>query len=256
MKRSWYLYFLLFTAVLFRAPTTSADDHLKFCFNSFEPFAYLEKNAAKGISVDIIREIGEIMGFEPEFLHLPWKRCLQLVREGHGTAVIDAAQRKEFLQGPTSASLFSNTVWVSADKPSISLDTLKPLENKTVGFVDGYDYPKEITSIPGLKVDLSRNDLIALRKLSAKRVDFVVADITNTYASRKRHELKIRPLSPTPSADRLYISFNKEKVAFQKKFDAVLKTLLESGVVDQIYRAHIDQSYGDILRSVEAVLND
>lgn len=252
MKRRIKTIFIFLIALLLASWPAHADHTMKFCFNSWEPFTYLDKKGKpQGISIDIVRHVAQEMNQVIELNHLPWKRCLQQVQSGKIDAVIDAAKRDAFLQGPTSVGLFSNTVWVHQGDPLRFLKSYADLKGRKVGFVDGYKYPKDFTDIEDLKIDYSLDDLTALRKLSAKRVDFVVADITNTYAAIKNFNLNIKPLRPTPSADKLYISFNKNKTALQKEFDRTLLKLLNEGQVDAIYQKHIQQTFSDIVKSIQ-----
>ncbi len=253
--RTFYLLMAFFAVI----GPAKASDTVRFCFNAWAPFAYQDKDQNKGISIDIIRAAALELNRKAQFIHLPWKRCLQDVRNGDIHAVIDAANREEFVQGPASFSLFTNTVWVHQDDPLTELPNLNILKAKTFGIVDGYEYPDEFMNIALIDFDLSLDDTTTLKKLSAQRVDFVVADITNTYATINQNNekpLKIRALIPTRSADKLYLSFHKSQADVQKQFNRVFESFLENGTVDAIYQAHIGQTFTTISSSVESILQD
>jgi len=244
---------LLFTVA--RPPASIASEPVRFCFNFWPPYAYRDENGnPRGISIDLIRLAAQNLNMETEFVLLPWKRCLQEVKTGKIHAVIDAAKREEYLQGPTSHSLYTNTVWVHRDSPLTALSSMNTLRNKIAGYIDGYVMPEEFTNIDGLHVDYSIDEKTAIKKLASKRVDFIIADLTNTAFIQKKQNLPIRALSPTPSADKLYISFNKDQPALQKRFDTEFSRIMNNGSLDQIYLQHIDQSYREILISVQGVL--
>ena len=121
---------------------------VSFCFNDWPPFASKTTDGAEGISITIIDEAAKRFGKEAIFEELPWNRSLQKVKDGEIDAVIDAAERSEFIQGPASFSIFSDTFWVREDS---GIMNYSDITGGKVGLVDGYKYTAPI--LPPFSVD-------------------------------------------------------------------------------------------------------
>ncbi len=182
------------------------------------------------------------------FVELPWKRCLEMVRRGELDAVIDAAERPEFLQGPTSFSLYSNTIWVNGEAPA-GVHGFGDLRGKTIGLIDGYVYPDSLTAdigAAGLTIEYSVDDETNLRKLAFGRVDAVVGDlVSTTVLIRDRGLTNLRPILPSHSADRLYPSFARDRKAAHAAFDSALEAMMQDGFIDSVYEKHIGLRFSD-----------
>ena len=235
--------------VLFLQGTLRADEgQVRYCFNDWPPYARMEGESAVGISIDILREATERAGMAAMFLELPWNRCLEMVRGGELDAVIDAAERSEYLQGPTSFSYYTNTVWVRDDFPADSLD-FDALRGKTMGLIDGYKYQDSLWSElrgAGMMIDYSVNDRANIRKLAFARVDAIIGDFVGTLTFAQENDLKLKPLTPTHSADRLYASFNRDREEIHARIDAALAAMMADGSVDRVYRRHLGKSLDEI----------
>lgn len=221
---------------------------ISFCFNDWPPYSKLENDKPAGISVEILREAARRAGYSATFRELPWKRCLDLVKKGEIDAVIDAADRDEFLQGPVSVSLYTNTFWVH-DKSGLKKLDFEALRGKTIGLVNGYKYPKQLSddiARAEMKIDYAVDDATNLRKLGFGRVDVIVADHVSTLLEVKTKGLTLTPLSPAHSADRLYASFNPARQAAQKTINDALAAMLADGFVDRVYRRHLGIGFKDV----------
>lgn len=229
--------------------TLRADEgKVRYCFNHWPPYAEMAGETAGGISVEILREATARAGMTASFLEIPWNRCLEMVRKGEIDAVVDAMERPEYLQGKTSFSYYTNTFWVRRDFPSDRLD-MAALAAKTVGLVDGYKYPDTVWSDldkAGAKVDYSVDDGANIRKLAFGRVDAIIGDFVGTLDFVEKNGLRLKPLSPTHSADRLYTSFNKDRADLLSRVDAALAAMLADGSVDRIYRRRLGKTFNEI----------
>ena len=225
-----------------------AEEVLRYCFNQWPPYSMMRQGEATGISVEILTEATRRAGLRAQFTELPWNRCLDQVRQGQIDAVVDAAARPEFLQGSTSVSYYSNTIWV---RDTDGLRNYAPalLKGRKVGLVHGYEYPpsllKELDDA-GAEFDRSVDDPTNIRKLAFGRIDAIVADLASTIVFVRKHGLSLRPLRPTHSADPLYPSFNPKAAARQVRIDKALAETLQDGTVDRIYRRYLDLDFCSI----------
>ncbi len=214
---------------------------VSFCFNNWAPYAVQEEAAVSGISFDVLRAAAERVGLSAHFQELPWNRCLEMVRQGRIDAVLDAAKRDEFLQGPTSYSEYNNTFWVRADS-EITEFSFDALRGKRIGLIDGYKYPDALTrdiEAAQMVIDSSVDDATAIRKLAFSRVDVIIGDFVSTLLFSREHNLQIRALTPTHSADPLYPSFNPDRAELQRAIDSELAAMHADGAIDSIYEKYL-----------------
>ena len=143
ISRSCGLYAVVACMLLLAHSASAQPPPARFCFNAWKPYAYTEAGRIDGLSIVILKEAARRAGYTAEFAELPWKRCLILVEAGEYDAVMDAAARKQFLQGPTSYVVYTNTFWVRGDDV-VDKFSLAALREKTVGMVSGYVYPEDL----------------------------------------------------------------------------------------------------------------
>ena len=220
---------------------------VSFCFNDWPPLTMKTAAGPKGISITIIKEAAKRLGKEVTFQELPWNRCLQQVKDGEIDAVIGAAKRAEFIQGPTSFSLFSDTFWVRDDS---NINSYADIQGGRIGLVYGYNYgdqPLAHIAALGLKHEYGVDDPTNIRKLAFGRVETIIADLASTLHFVRQHGLKIHPILPPYSFDRLYESFHNGKRDIQSQFDHMFATLLEEGFVDAVYQQYLGINYSDLL---------
>lgn len=228
---------------------------VRFCFNDWPPYTTVRNGEAAGISVEILREAATRAGLDAVFTELPWNRCLKMVSDGELDAVIDAAVRDNFLQGPTSVARYSNTFWVR-DRDEARSFAPDALKGRKLGLVDGYIYPPSLLSLIGeaeMEIEYAVDDATNVRKLVFGRVDVVVADIVAMTVFARDRGLSIRPLQPSHSVDLLYPSFNPERGNLHRAIDASLAAMLDSGAIDRIYTEHASITFADVVAKSDVV---
>ncbi len=78
------------------------------------PYTYEENGEAKGIHIDMVREVMKNLGHTAVFTPLPWKRCLKLTEVGEFNAIVSASykpKRAEYLRYPPDAASSSKSKW-------------------------------------------------------------------------------------------------------------------------------------------------
>ncbi len=234
---------LLISLLIVQAFNTGAAERVSFCFNDWPPYTEMTKNGPDGISVEIVKQAARLVGIKIRFFKMNWNDCLEKVGLGELDAVMDAAERKEFLQGPTSFSSYTDTIWVRNNSGITHYDDLSGTE---IGIVKGFKYTKGLFDLferLNLKVVYGADDPTNIRNLAQGKFDSTVADLASTFAFVRQHKLRVHPILPPFSVDRLYISFNREKVELQRDFDRAFAELLKQGVVDRVYEQYIGVAY-------------
>jgi len=211
---------------------------VSFCFSDWPPYSMMKDGEAQGVSIEILKQAAQRADLKPSFQELPWNRCLQMVKAGEIDAVIDAAKRKEYLQGDITHSVYTNTFWVRADDPVKEID-IEHFNGRSIGLVAGYKYAEPLDSILAdarLKKEYSKDDTTNIRKLSFGRIDVIIGDYVGTRSFADKNGLSLRPILPSYSVDRLYPSFNLQKSDVHERLNEGLRAITKEGIVDAIYK--------------------
>jgi ABC-type amino acid transport substrate-binding protein len=209
-----------------------------FCYNDWPPYAALADGEAVGLSVDVLREAARRGGWRAHFVELPWKRCLQAVRDGEVDAVMDASDRPEFVHGAVSFSVYTNTFWVREDDPLLVFAPAA-LAGRRLGLVTGYIYGDAMDALfneYGMQIDRSVDDAMNIKKLSFGRTDVIVGDFVSTQRFVNAKQLNLRVLQPSHSVDFLHTSFNPASAAIMQGVDAALLEMCRDGWIEAAYR--------------------
>lgn len=225
------------------SPGAMSADGVIFCFNDWPPYTEMRDRGPGGITVEIVQHAAEILGHQARFVERPWDECLERVKSGEYDAVLDAAKRDVYLQGPTSFNSYTDTFWVRNDSKISRYDELG---GGRIGLVKGYKYAdslmKHVEDL-GMEIARGEDDPSNINMLAAGELDAVIADLASTFVLTNKNNLQVHPILPPFSVDLLYPSFNRERVELQREFDRVFARLIEQGYVDQVYKAHIGTTF-------------
>lgn len=241
--------YLLALVLLISPVSVLADDRVTFCLVDWLPYTEMTDGVADGITVRIIRRAAQIIGREIRFVLREWNECLEKVKQGEFDVVLDAAKRDAYLQGPTSFNSYVDTFWVSNKSKIIRYDQLS---GGKVALVEGYVYDDRLHAhLKDLNAEVvhGKDDQTILQDLALGRLDAAVADLASTFAYTRQHNLQIHPILPPFTADRLYASFNRDKVDLQREFDRAFATLIEQGYVDEVYKEFIGTPFSSFATS-------
>jgi ABC-type amino acid transport substrate-binding protein len=235
--------FLLVLVLLISPMSALADEPVTFCLVDWQPYTVMTNGEADGITVRIIRKAAELINREISFVQHQWDECLEKVKQGELDVILDASNRPAYLQGPTSFSSYVDTFWVNNKSKISSYDRLS---GARVALVKGYNYDDRLHAhLKDLNAEVVRgkDDTTILFDLDQGRVDAAVADLASTFLLTQKNNLQIHPILPPFTADRLYASFNREKVELQRDFDQAFATLIEQGYVDEVYQEFIGTTF-------------
>lgn len=224
-----------------------AEESITVCFNNWPPYTRMTDAGAEGISVEVVERAAMQLRREVRFVEREWNECLEKVEQGEFDAIMDAAQRDAYLQGPASFSLYSDTFWVSNSRDISRYDQLR---GGRVALVTGYNYDDRLMAQLedlDMRVIRGKDDPTNVRDLAMGKYDAVIADLASTFVYSRDNDLAIHPILPPFSYDRLYLSFNRDRVEAQRDFDRAIGKLLESGAVDDIYERLIGTPFSSFV---------
>ncbi len=241
-----FIVFLIVASTL-SGVRAATDDNVTVCFNDWPPYTRMTDTGASGISVEVVEQAAALLNRKVRFVEREWNECLEKVEQGEYDAILDAAKREAYLQGPASFSLYSDTFWVSNARNISRYDQLR---GGRVAMVTGYNYDDRLMAqLDDLDIEVVRgkDDPTNARDLAAGKYDAVVADLASTFAYSRDNELEIHPILPPFSYDRLYLSFNRERGEAQRDFDTAISQLLQNGAVDEIYQRLIGTPFSSFV---------
>ncbi|NNG02363.1 MAG: transporter substrate-binding domain-containing protein [Desulfobacteraceae bacterium] len=109
--------------------------------NFWYPFTYTDQGKASGIHIDIAAQALKNLGFRAEFIPLPWKRCLEQMRQGKLDAVVSASykpDRAPYLFYPADAASTDESKWRITQVAYVVI----------TGIDDPYEYTGDVQSLP------------------------------------------------------------------------------------------------------------
>jgi len=175
----------------------------------------------------------------------PWKRAILMLESGRADALFSSnytQDRTAFAFYPEEPIVISPWVMWVRDGDGSKFESFDDLHGKKVGVVRGYSYTPEFWFFVKKHqlFEEVTNDEMNFKKLSAGRLDFIVAELGNgLYLSRTLNlDKKIIPLLKHPiKKDGLFIIFNKKTVSreFVDKFSTELKEIKKEAFYKYLY---------------------
>lgn len=206
----------------------------------FEPFEYLKDGKIVGFDIDLIEEVGKLIGKEIEIKNLAFDGLLPALQSKKIDLVIAGMtatdDRKKFVN-------FSDTYYSSEQmimlntETDIDVKSFDDLSGKQVGVVLGFTGDIAVSKIEGAKVVRFNGTGEAVMALKSKRVDVIVLDAepAKKYAAQNK-EMAIKE---TEVAKEEYaIALRKDDNELLEEINKALTTLKENGKYEELMKKY------------------
>lgn len=227
--------------------------------SGFAPYEYLDDNGkVVGVDMDIMEEIGEILGYNIEVRDIDFEQILNEVANNKN-AVGAAGMTKNEQRDAIALSSISYTTSVQyAIVPAgaisqsdlvdgkLPLAKLATLSNKKIGTqtgTTGYYMVDDAISLEdgdlngsGASVFTYKNAIIASQDIGSQIGSVVIDKLPAQSICATNSNLECFELDAEPESYVLY--FNKQATALVEEVNAVLQTMIESGVIDYFTIKH------------------
>ena len=244
-----FIQILIATLLLLIAGAASSQSLSLVCDN-YPPYQIVRNGSVDGYSTRLVRVILKEMGVGITSLDvLPWKRAMGHLENNMADALFSANFTKEraaFAHYPSESLVQSPwVVWVREDT-ALQYNSFEDLNGGIIGVVRGYAYTPEFWQYLNRQQNFEEetDDDTNFRKLSAGRLQFVIAELGNGY--QIIHDLQLQgivPLTDRPiKTDGLFIIFNKKTVS--KEFVDEFSQKLRSFRSTEAYRSIHDSYFG------------
>lgn len=197
------------------------------------PYCADKGGKAEGLAVDIITAAYKAAGVDVNYKIMPYSRCMEETKKGNEIGCFDSTWLPEYDANyiKTNDFLFEAEIGIYApgDYSGKGGLKVKDLEGKSVGITNGYEYGAEFGANKAIKTDVANTDLLGMKKLSAKRVDYAlfytkVADYLLSQNADLKGKMKLVGIV---TIDKLYLAFSKKHKDGKKYSELLDKGLAE-----------------------------
>lgn len=206
----------------------------------FAPFEFQDESGDQyqGFDMDLIRAIGEEMGYKVEISNINFDGLIPAIEAGNidvaitGMTINEERQQKVLFSDPYYKSGLS--IIVAKDNDTIT--KFADLSGKKVAVQIGTTSAAEVKKIEGVEVKEFNSSADTFMELRAKGVDAVVNDRpVNDYYILKSGETNVKALPELLTSEDYGIAANKSNTELMAKINDALKKLHENGKYDEIF---------------------
>ncbi|MBF8982518.1 transporter substrate-binding domain-containing protein [Lutibacter sp. B2] len=225
----------------------------------FPPFEYVDKNGTyKGFNVDLMRAIAIEQGIDLEIKPMPWSKVIQELNKGK----IHAIQGMKYTLDRTNLYDFSVPYLVSSQSIFVNVNSsyivdLEDFENKKVA-IQKNDIARDVLKkTHNIVIVETENQEKALKKLVAKEVDAYVGNrLTGLYNIQKNgYNKQIKIIGNEINPTNYGIVVKKENKYLLEIFNEGLKTVMENGTYDKIYKKWFGQTIDPSYLFIKKIFN-
>ncbi|SOB58904.1 Amino acid ABC transporter substrate-binding protein, PAAT family [Pseudodesulfovibrio profundus] len=196
----------------------------------WEPFVYVEDGQPTGVDFEVVRSVFEQMGIDIHVEFLPWKRCLNMIKEGEADALLDVSittDRLAYILFPEEPLSNSNSNIFYLNNKPLTYHSLADLSGMTIGTQFGYSYSADFDKADNFTKEPVSDIAFNIRKLMAGRIDAFIANrVFGEQAVRAKGLQNVISFAPTPiSGGNLFIGFSRKRATadFVRQFDHALQ---------------------------------
>lgn len=218
---------------------------------NYPPFYSEENGAAKGIGVDLSRELFKRLNIERTVSICPISRLLYNMKSGQTDAalfLLKTPERSKFLSYTKPIMTIPGQLWSLAgrDGGAIELDKLDDLKNYRVGVTQGYSYGAKLDSVlKTIKPMSAYSDYANYKLLLDGRIDaFPGNEIVAKSLFKKYPELTGKFVhAKAPLVDwEFHIAISKKSplISLIPEINKHIENLRQEGVIDRIVSKYTD----------------
>ena len=201
----------------------------------------------RGIDIDIVRKLEEVLGITIEIKRVPWARALEMMRNGQADMVTGAAhtvEREIFMHYVPVSYYAVHPVFYTQKGKGQVIRSYQDLYGKTIGYSLNSAYFEPFNSDSKLnKVGLSTESQL-LQVLALKRLDLVIGTEPNISYDRARlgyldvlEPTVYQPLEKTE----LFITLSrksKKAMEYGPGMERALRTFMNDGTIKALLREY------------------
>lgn len=240
--------FLVFTLILgINSSFVCAGEKIRIGIGVLPPWKYEADGRLQGAEIDMLEVVVKRLGFEVEYVVLPFKRVLFQMESGQLDLMIGLLKRPErekyiyYIEPPYKTK--SNKVFYVLKGNEQKLREYTDLYKLKIGTKIGAKFFPQFDSDPNLDKDEVADYLLNIRKLIKKRIDtFVITDSQGEYLVTSmglQDELVVAPYSYSKN-NPSYFGVARKSPLFAKlaEIAPVISNMIKTGEVNKIFDAY------------------
>ncbi len=252
-----------FLLLLFSSLSAYADDPIVLASDPYPPYI-MDTADGNGFVTDIAIKALAAKGLKAVYKNVPFKRAIKGVEAGEydGVLAISKDARENFIYPSETLGAFRNSFFTRKDDNWQWKGSTKDLEDRTLGFITGYEFGSETGFMDYIKANegkskrlqiVSGSDALEknMKKLESSRIDVFIDDELVVWYTANKVGLTdaIRSAGSFQQDKPEYVSIGFKKgdakaEAYVKALDEGIQILRESGELQKIL-----EKYG--LKSLE-----
>lgn len=218
--------------------------------DDWPPFAWAEKpgQTPRGYAVEVVRLVFRDMGVPVNIVAMPFDRCMHEARVGKLAACFNSVFsdkiRKDYLLHSTPLFNEPLAVLARASAPRETINA-KDLEGRTVGYVQGYQYPDWFMNNKAIVRVAAPGDSALLLMLERGRVELAMTGATvaawRLQTNPDLRDVKVRMVGQV-SNDGFGVAFSKQHPhgeGLRRGFDQALLKLQANDGLRELQRRHL-----------------
>ncbi len=236
----------LLLALLASISTQATAETLRIGADNWQPFRFIKENRITGIDNDLWQQLSKKLDIKIQYIHCPWKRCLDLMKTGDIDAMSGLAwqqDREKYIRYIKPAYFTCSTRFYVRRGEEQRLQNQAQLNQLNIGMVRGSAYYPEFDQNNGLQKTQLTQESVLLPLLASGRIDsYIGTDCQADFelARSDWHQKLVKaPYNPERNTP-LYIGFSKKsdwKKSSQRFSEAIREVLASDfrGAVQQKY---------------------
>lgn len=209
----------------------------------FQPFEYMENGEITGFDIELIKEIGKVLGKKVEFKNISFSGLLPALQVGKLDAVIAGLtvtdERKKYIN--FSESYYTSKQLIIVNKNNNKIKSLDDLEGYKVGVVLGCTGDLLGTEMKD-KIKLNRYNTTSqcIIALNHNKIDAIILD-SEPAKSFVKHNEKLKLINNNAAKEEYAIAIRKKDKELLKDINYGLNTLKENGVYKKLSEKYFIQ---------------
>lgn len=209
----------------------------------FQPFEYMENGEITGFDIELIKEIGKVLGKEVEFKNISFSGLLPALQVGKLDAVIAGLtvtdERKKYIN--FSESYYTSKQLIIVNKNNNKIKSLDDLEGYKVGVVLGCTGDLLGTEMKD-KIELNRYNTTSqcIIALNHNKIDAIILD-SEPAKNFVKHNKKLKLINNNAAKEEYAIAISKKDKELLKDINYGLNTLKENGIYKKLSEKYFIQ---------------
>lgn len=205
----------------------------------FAPFEYLDNGKIVGFDIDLINEIGKIIGKEIVIKNIAFDGLLPAMQAKKLDLIISGMTATDERRKSVNFSTpyFTSNQAIIINKDNANITSFDSLPKNTIGVVLGYTGDVIVSDIKDVKVQRYNASSEAIMALNSKKIDAVVIDFEPAKNYVKYNE-NLKLIETDLAQEEYSIAIPKDNPALLESVDKALETLKSNGTYDALLKKY------------------